>query len=256
MRQSTDARVRDEVEVISNAGTAQVDPKRLCEFLLEKVRGRGVSVRHPVTATGIVTGREGEVTAVKVEEEGRTLEMPCSKLVMTAGPWTPRVFAGLFPESKTRLPISSLAGHSIVVRSPRWSAEHEDKGCHAVFATEADGFSPEVFSRIGGDIYVAGLNEPGLELASRPGKTPPDPKAVERLKKVAKRMLGVDEEVEVVREGLCFRPVGGRGPIIGRVPRKVLGGAMMNGTGDSGVFVAAGGFGAEIRLKACTWADT
>jgi len=59
------------------------------------------------------------------------------------------------------------------------------------------------------------------------------------LKTTAKRLLGKDDgddDLEILREGLCFRPVGERGvPIIGRVDEGLLGLQL-----EGGVWIAAG----------------
>lgn len=155
------------------------------------------------------------------------------------------MFSSLFPAAKIKIPITSLARHSLVVRSPRWSAEHEDQGCHAVFSTDSDGLSPEIFSRIGGEIYVAGLNNAALPLPRVATNSRPDEKAITRLKEVSKRMLGLpsgEDDLQVLRQGLCFRPVTARGPpIVCRVPDAKLGdGFATRGGGEGGVFIAAG----------------
>lgn len=170
--------------------------------------------------------------------------VPCTRLVLTAGCWTPRVFSTLFPSAKTRIPVTQLAGHSLLLKSPRWSAEHEEKGCHAVFATDNLGFSPELFSRIGGEIYISGLNSTAIPLPEVSTDAKISDEAVQQLKQVANRMLGLpgQEDLEVLREGLCFRPVTNSGrPIISRIPDNKLGGGFSTrGGGEGGVFVAAG----------------
>lgn len=66
--------------------------------------------------------------------------VPCKHLVISAGPWSPRVFDTLFPKSKTRVPVSYLAGHSLLLKNPSYKEEEEDKEvCHAVFATDTLG---------------------------------------------------------------------------------------------------------------------
>jgi glycine/D-amino acid oxidase-like deaminating enzyme len=61
---------------------------------------------------------------------------------------------------------------------------------------------------------------------------------------VAMRLLGMpgQEDLEVLKEGLCFIPVTGSGrPIVSRVPDESLGnGLKTRGGGDGGVFVSAG----------------
>ncbi len=66
----------------------------------------------------------GEISGVRIADAGSGAEtdVPCTRILVAAGAWSPQAFAALFPTSAERLPISSLAGHSIVVRSPRWGA--------------------------------------------------------------------------------------------------------------------------------------
>jgi glycine/D-amino acid oxidase-like deaminating enzyme len=177
-------------------------------------------------------------------ETNAETDIPCTKILIAAGAWSGQVFETLFPKSKKKLPISSLAGHSLVVRSPRWSKEYEEKGCHAIFTTAEEGFSPEIFSRIGGEIYIAGLNDASLALPKLPTESKIDENSVEILKKTAKRLLGGQgnvDDLEVVRTGLCFRPVTKRGdPILGRIPDENLGSITTRGGAEGGVWVAAG----------------
>jgi hypothetical protein len=115
------------------------------------------------------------------------------------------VFSELFPESRLRIPISSLAGHSLLVRSPHWTTDQGDSGCHAIFATDSLGFSPEIFSRRGGEIYIAGLNSATLALPALATDVRPEEKSIEQLKTVAKSMLefpGDASQLEIVRESL------------------------------------------------------
>ena len=136
----------------------------------------------------------------------------------------------------------------MVLKSPRWAAEASNTNAlssHAVFTSDPAGFSPEFFSRTGGEIWFGGLNSSTLPLPPDAGKITPDPKAIEKLMVVAKKLLGIPEavdELEVLREGLCFRPVSQSGePFISRVADDQLGGGMKTRPGgDGGVFVSAG----------------
>jgi glycine/D-amino acid oxidase-like deaminating enzyme len=172
------------------------------------------------------------------------VDLPCTKILIAAGAWSTQVFSTLFPDSAKKLPISSLAGHSLVVRSPRWSKEHEEKGCHAIFTSDEEGYSPEVFSRMGGEIYIAGLNNPSLALPTLATDSKIDESAVQQLKKTAQRLLGIHEklgDLEVVRKGLCFRPVTNKGtPTLAEIPDKSLGDMATRGAGEGGVWLAAG----------------
>ncbi len=243
----------DRVELISEADTtAQVDPLRLCEFLLQECVKRGVKLHHPAKPVSVSTGGEGELIGVRVAGTKAPFvdtELPCTRLIITAGSWTGQVFRTLFPRSELKIPIESLAGHSLVLKSPRWHAGLEGNGCHAVFTTHNEGFCPEMFSRIGGHIYFAGLNSSALTLPdAAAGKATPCGESLAQLRQAAREILGpvsgaeAGDDLEVVREGLCFRPVTPWGaPIVSRIRDEDLGAGTVTRSGpEGGVFVSAG----------------
>ncbi|KAL4801783.1 FAD dependent oxidoreductase [Aspergillus unguis] len=252
-----------EIERISEGDdVAQVDPLRLSEFLAEKSIARGVKVHNPCTATSLITDSSGTITGVKVlnlsTKEESTL--PCTNLIIASGSWTPRVFGDLFPSSKTKLPIYPLAGYSLVVRSPRYTDTHEQNASgtsHAVFTTHPPscGFSPEIFSREGAEIYIAGLNSREIPVPERVEdlKRYWDETEMKKLKDVTVRLMGKlpsgqteanddvanENDLDILREGLCLRPVAERGvPFVSKIADPSLGGLKTNKNG--GVYVAAG----------------
>jgi glycine/D-amino acid oxidase-like deaminating enzyme len=179
--------VGHELEVISDEGTvAQVDPKRLCNFLLDTCLRRGVRLYQPAKVVKVDKDMRDELSGVRIATddgdevdgtyawltmaipENNCFIVPCTRLVITAGAWSPLVFKQLFAQSTTSIPITPLAGHSLLVKSPRWLKEHEKNGCHAVFATDTQGFSPEIFSRADEEIYLAGLNSSSIPLPKLP----------------------------------------------------------------------------------------
>lgn len=223
---------------------------------------RGAKLHQPAKATSVIT-ENGAISGVRIAglESQTEYTVPCTNLVVCAGSWTPRVFEELFPSSRVSISINPLAGYSLVFRSPRYNLEHERKlyggRSHAVFTThpETCGFSPEMFSREGGEIYIAGLNSTQIPLPERAEGTAEyfDPKEMERLKKVAVRLMGklapgndaaddqtpTTDDLEIIREGLCFRPAAARGvPIVARVEDRLLGGVKTGPQG--GVFIATG----------------
>ena len=142
--------------------------------------------------------------------------------------------------------MSPLAGHSLTVKTPRWGEEHEVEGCHAVFTTEYSGFSPEIFSRLGSQIYVAGLNDPSLPLPELATEVQPDPKALATLRRVSQELLSLQsggDDLEVTKESLCFRPITDRStPFVCRVPDSDLGMNWTQNAGHDGVFIGVGKF--------------
>lgn len=229
----------DQVEILGEEGSvAQVDPLRLSQFLLRQSLDAGVVLHQPAKAGALADSTLTIDVSSDAGHETRTI--PCTHLLIASGAWTSRVFSTLFPQARCKISISPYAGHSLVLRSPRWTKKHEQAGCHAIFASARKGFSPEIFSRIGEEVYIAGLNSSGIELPHVATEAVIDQDSIQELKTVAARYLGEREgDIEVLREGLCFRPVTPKGvPILARVSYRQLGteqqGAFPN------VFVAAG----------------
>ncbi|KAL8834028.1 MAG: hypothetical protein Q9170_003959 [Blastenia crenularia] len=235
-------------------GTAQVDPYELCKFLLSECKDRGVKLHHPAKATGVTRDSIGALSSIHVQSTNTAEEydIPCTRLVLAAGAWTGEVYTTLFPASKLNVPISSLAGHSLLLRAKSWPSpsstlsqdiENVSKhisspkpACHALFTSEdiysSASYSPELFSRLpSGHVYIAGLNG-HYPLPSLPTERQIDPQAVGVLKSTSERLLGKGEFV-VEREALCWRPVTNKGvPIIGPVKK--------GKEGEKGVWIAAG----------------
>ncbi|OHF03396.1 FAD dependent oxidoreductase superfamily [Colletotrichum orchidophilum] len=239
----------DDVQLIGGSeSTGQVDPLRLCHFLLQECRSARVHLHHPATVLSVRTDLRDELSSVRIGETTSSTEtdVPCTRLVVAAGAWSPRVFSQLFPGTSLEVPISSLAGHSLVVKTllPESSdAQQQQTACHAIFSTDGAGFSPELFSRVGGHVYIAGVNSPSMPIPPLPGQAPISADAIAKLKSTAARIIANNSEtdLEVVREGLCFRPVTDSGaPILTRVPDGRLGGVATRTGAEGGVYLAAG----------------
>ena len=229
---------------------------KLCRWLLQQCRDRGVRLYQPATVLSVGTDlRSSELASVRIAETTSSTEtdIPCTRLIITAGAWSSGVFKSLFPHSDMTLPISSLAGHSLVVKCRRWPAASEDddrQGCHAVYTTDPAGFSPELFSRVGGHIYVAGLNSSTMPLPDLATAREISSSSIAQLRRTAADLLGTglggdedeDDGVETVREGLCFRPITPWGtPVVSRISDEHLGAGVATRPGaDGGVFLAAG----------------
>ncbi|KAL0468650.1 FAD dependent oxidoreductase [Neurospora intermedia] len=241
----------DDVEVIGGEGdTAQLEPERLCRFLLGEAEGRGVKVSKGTEAVEVLRDGEGVIRGVRLKDvmTGEEREVKCSRIIITAGCWSGQVWEKLFgatSETVKRLPVTSLAGHSLVVKSPRWAGAVDGEGCHAVYTSHA-AFSPEIFSRVDGQIYFAGLNSAAVPLPSVAEGSTVQTGSIELVKQAARELLGSgddgEDDLEVVREGLCFRPVTPWGlPIVARVPDEHLGGGIRTKPGaEGGVFLATG----------------
>jgi len=131
-------------------------PFQLCRFLLDACLARGVQLHHPATALSVRTDAvHGELSSIRIGDTKSSTEsdFPCTRILIAAGAWSPRVFASLFPNSTTKIPIAGLAGYSLTFRSP-----FPNDPCFSIFSSGADGSSPELFSRADGNIYIAGVN--------------------------------------------------------------------------------------------------
>jgi len=127
---------------------------------------------------------------------------------------------------------------------PSWKAPSAGQDCHAVFTTDPTGYFPEMFSRVDGTVWLGGLNSATLPLPpARNGKAVPILEDKEKLRVTAQALYGFQpdsQDVEVLREALCFRPVTPRAvPMIGKVPDQLLGDGLKTGRGG-GVFVVSG----------------
>ncbi|KAK5991161.1 Putative oxidoreductase TDA3-like protein [Cladobotryum mycophilum] len=217
------------------------DPLKLCQFLLEKCKAAGVHVHHPATALSIHTDTKGELSGIRIgyTDSSNEIDIPATRILLSAGVWTPAVFATLFKESTINIPVTSLAGHSLVVKTPK--GRDADKS-HAVFSTMDDAFSPEIFSRPSGVIYIAGLNSSVIPPPGLATDATPVGELMDLVKHATQKLIASDGELEIVREGLCFRPVTDRGtPFIGRFRDEQLGGGISTKPrGEGGVFLAVG----------------
>ncbi|UPL01426.1 hypothetical protein LCI18_012360 [Fusarium solani-melongenae] len=229
----------DAVSVVDNAeGTAVLDPLRLCQFLLDRCRAAGVRFHHPAVVLNVGPDCHDELSHVRIgfTDCSSETEIPATRVLVCAGCWTPDVLESMFPGSAIDIPVLSLAGHSLVVRNPG------DVGdvYHSLYCS-LDDFSPEIYARPNGDIWLGGVNSaiplPPLATAAKPMRGP-----LEKLKATARQLIKSESELEVVRTGLCFRPVTQRGtPYVTRVEDVDLRQGYRTRKGaDGGVFVAAG----------------
>lgn len=126
------------------------DPLRLSNFLLSECLSRGVHLHASTHTLSVSCNSSGQIRGIRIHTNGTEADLPCSRLVITSGAWTPQVFTTLFPSSDVKLPITSLAGHSLLMRSPAWKRPQEGEETAAVFSTDPTGYFPEIFARIDG----------------------------------------------------------------------------------------------------------
>ncbi|KAK5075051.1 hypothetical protein LTR64_001256 [Lithohypha guttulata] len=255
------------LEVLDDEGNcAQVEPRQLCQWLIERCKERGVQIHTGCIACSIFKNAEGKVAGIKVRKDMEIYEKHAKNIVLAAGAWTPKVFQSIFHDSKFRIPVTPLAGYSIVVRSPRLTKPILDLSqhsgvtpvgiSHVIYCNPSPNwaFAPEAFSRLSADgkpeIWIGGLNDAGLQLpdTANGAASLRDKNKSEEMRKAMVAMTGLSrqgdnlqvDDLETKREGLCFRPISRSGyPIISKVPANALG-KDIEMEEDGGVFVATG----------------
>lgn len=200
-----------------------------------------MQIHYPATALSINTDVRGELASVRVGHVDSSTEssIPATRLLISAGGWTPRVFETLFPDSRASIPVATLAGHSLVVKIPE---AYSDDTCYSMYS-EFDGISPEVYSRANGVIYITGVNSPLTPLPDVATDAKVSEAGLDRLKEIARAFISMPEgkDLEIVRTGLCFRPVADRGtPILARLEDFQLGQVKTRPGAEGGVFIAVG----------------
>ena len=243
---------------------AQVEPKELCDFLLAECEARGVKVHLASRAIGVLTDGSGFLRGLKVQSTNsgqESIDLECKKVVLAAGAWTPKAFETLFPQSTLKIPIDPLAGHSIVYKSPRYKQpflnplKPAERMCYAIFCPPGPqwSYAPEAFARLGRngetEVWLGGLNDSSLPLPDLAidVKGMIDKKSIDDLRRATVQLTGLSKEgqtlneddLDTIREGLCFRPVSRSGsPILAKVQESDLG---VVKTGErSGVWIASG----------------
>ena len=263
--------------IASHSECAQVEPRELCSFLLSQCQSRGVQVHLSASPTGIVTSSSGVLTGISLSSpDGKPPhQLPCTHLILSAGAWTPKLFRTLFPRSPVTIPISPLAGHSLLVKSPRYktpffspsnstlASGEKEQMCYSIYCAPSPvpgqwTYAPEAYARLarGGEteIWIGGLNDSNLPLPEKAEQVNElrDPKSLKELRKATVQLFGLSKEtnssglneddLETLHEGLCFRPVSQSGvPLVTRLEERHLGGIKAsNGRAGGGVYIASG----------------
>jgi glycine/D-amino acid oxidase-like deaminating enzyme len=231
----------------------QVEPRKLCEFLLAECKRRGVEVHTGYRPIKLETDDKAKTTFLMLEpvkhSRSGSFEVTCSDVVIASGCWTPRVWKTLFPKSNISIEIDALAGHSIIYKTPRYvkpfintATQSKDRYIsYAIYCppTKSWSYSPEAYARLDGqgrpEIWIGGLNNTSTEVPLPELAT--DSKGLisrdqlKNLRSAAVELTGLkqgagvaEDDLEVASEALCFRPVSKTGvPILQEMPQRVLG---------------------------------
>ncbi|KAJ9097222.1 hypothetical protein QFC21_004891 [Naganishia friedmannii] len=209
----------------TTATTSQVHPELFTKYLLEKFLEKPRTSLIHGSATGLALSDATTPESLTITTpSGASQSVPCTTLILAAGPWTGRVAEKLLPaKAAAKCKVDGQRAHSIVLESK----EASSLSAHALFTdmTLQDGSSaePEVYCRPDGTAYICGQsdNEP---LPATTADVTPSPAAITTLHAQARTLsphLDVSSSTgaTVRAEQACFLPLSHRGtPLIGAVP--------------------------------------
>ena len=206
------------VKILRCIQTDDSDPYLFTTFLLGAAESKGVEfLQASATKLSIEDHRVRRVHVLGAD--GRTFFIPCDNVVLAAGPWTGPLSKSLLPNP---IPISSYAGHSLVIRP---STPVTPDCLFMTLTTHKSSYHPEIFPRPTGEIYICGVND-NLPLPATPSAAVPRAKDLATVKEIADTIF---PGYTIEKEQLCFRPMTAHGdPFVSRVPHV------------GGVFVGAG----------------
>lgn len=189
----------------STETTAQLDPRRFTEALLDAAVARGARFEVGTIEGLALDGPGGAVTAVTVDGE----RCPADVVVLALGPWTPL--------AQRWLPLPQ-------VLATRWASVvlGADLPAEVVFSDFAsrDGRRVEfrIYPRPGGVVYVTGMPE-HVSVPDHPADVVPHEESIAELRRIAGVHAGALRDAAEVTRSACHRPVTIDGlPLIGPVP--------------------------------------
>lgn len=222
--------------------TAQVHPYLFTTGMVELAVERGVKVvfgrcEEVIVQKGKHGGGVGVLKGVRYteKESGETKMLEATDVVITAGPWSRRVW----PDA----PVGSLRAHSVTIRPTR------EVSAYAIFTRIAlpkqegeDGgqgkrkkggkvqyVSPEIYARPNNEVYACGEGDQLVPLPKGSEDVEVDQQRCEDIVQAVRSVSDVLHEGEVLVRQACYLPVveRGDGPLVGL-------------TGVEGVYLAAG----------------
>ncbi|KAK9478314.1 FAD dependent oxidoreductase-domain-containing protein [Lipomyces japonicus] len=278
---------KDIYQIGGSGECSQIIPIKLCQFCLDYCLTAGVEVLYPYQIRSISLNKDKSLSTATLPDFHAHLDriVDVNNIVIAAGAWSPSVFQDLFPKSLYVLPISSLAGFSttyaispasityfdVSKNDPRLDTDSVQLTDALFVHASCDArWSPEVFSRANGKIYIAGLNEQGYHPSLSTMGPPIESRQLDveyevirdqvddelnliydsnlstnfdEITNIATSLLG--PEIVPIKRSVCLRPVTRKGePIIEVIPPELIDGAknvyMAAGHGPWGITLSSG----------------
>ena len=161
-------------------------------------------------------------------DTNKTSTIRCDKLVIAAGPWSPGLFAKLFPHSTVKIDPVISAGEWFVFQNPESCLEDEES-IAAIYLDDIVGEKLEYAGRNDGTIWTTGVKGGRGEVPGVGEEPEPDAGNLFKLKAYAERFLKTKDALQVVSQGRSYRPATRSGlPVIAEIPACKLSSRIMS----------------------------
>ena len=211
----------------------------------------GVEIKTGLEVISADLSSANQIQAVTcVRRDLTPVSIPCTKLLLATGPWTPTVYKSLFPTSPINLQWSTNAGDFIICKNPCRTTENTVAyvSFQAIVAEKM-----EFAARSDGTIWACGRRNHTASLPSPGEIAERDEQLIEELLGHARTWLNLKcscenkhgKELKVVSKGRAFRPATESGlPVMSEVAPSDLSAECVksddNANVSSGVFVCLG----------------
>ncbi|KAJ5711094.1 hypothetical protein N7488_005250 [Penicillium malachiteum] len=225
-----------------------INPLGIAKWLERECVQMGVEIKTGATVLAVCLTKENILEGLKCSSEGGDEDhfVPCQKLVLTAGPWTPALVKSLFPNTSIDLKPAINAGDWLVM---------ENRNClnanslAVVFFDDIVHDKLEFAGRNDGTIWVCGRRNYTAKLPPLNTEDKPDETVISDLMKFSRRFFeaadegkGIGHDPIILAQGRYFRPSTVSGlPIISKISSTFLFcSEKPHSSADSGVFVCYG----------------
>ena len=188
----------------SNSG--QVNPYMMTKTLAELAENHGAKIIIG-SATAINYAENNQsIVSVQYSQNGTTKSLPATDILLSAGPWTPKLF--------TRVHLKAPRGHSVVIKPSR------NLSPYVLFpdiATPPNGslghiLSPEIYPRPGDDlhnfdsVYACGPDDYDVPLPETSESVAVDDQSCNDVWTAVKSISQEIHDGEIVTKQACYKP--------------------------------------------------
>jgi glycine/D-amino acid oxidase-like deaminating enzyme len=227
---------------------ATVNPKGIGEWLQRECSAMGVEIRTSTTVVSTILSKSGVIEGIKCysTKTGDISILPCHKLVLTAGPWTPSQVKTLFPASTLDLQPSTNAGDWVILQNIN---PLDTRSIAVAFFDEIVHEKLEFAGRNDGSIWACGRRNYTAVLPPPGKEDEPDDSVISDLINYSWRFIRTSAngdgeksiDLPILAKGRCFRPSTILGlPFISDIPSKCLFSSDRGHSTPSGVFICYG----------------